>query len=359
MGLKDWLGGGKTGSRNSGVENVLQQVVQLRRMNRLEDTRNLLEQSLAEHANHPELLRLHWDVCVQMDHPQAAARSMLRRVQLELRSRDWASAVFHWFELLERTETPPPIDLETRVRLADAMIAGEQETDAATLLESPEQWLEPEPPVGLMIRLAKTALTCRAAGADRLAEQALGLSGVPDSTRRELEDQLAQARTVGLRRHSSEQVVDAPIELAAAAPAVRKLRLIAAVPVAVDGDQVVIEPAGQGRRRMALSKVQGLATARIDNGVEEPWILIDLLLDSLWSDQEVIRTLRWRTLDFDPCALVDGADDFQLALVTLLSNLLAVTQAYPLPDAEAVVGRPFHTFASLRDYESKVLDVSL
>ena len=360
MGLKDWLGGGKKSPAQKGLdpEAVIDQVSQLRRMSRLEEARKLLEENVRRHGDHLDLLKLHWDICVQMERPEAASRSMMRCIQLELRRGEGSSAVFHWFELAERLDQAPRVDLDTRARLAEAMIAGDQEEEAAAFLESVDKEVSEAIPAGALIRVARAALQCRSASGAALAQAVGARSGVPDNVRQEIQALLAEASSRGFHRHSTETVSDAPIELSAAAPAVRKLGLIPAVPLAVDGDQIVLDLVGQGRRKMALRQVQGVAAVRIDDGVQPAWILVDLLLDSLWSDKELIRTVRLRTLDFDPCALVPDAGDFQLALGTFLSNLLAVSQAYPLPDAEAAVGRPFHGFTSIREYEVRVLEVT-
>lgn len=358
MGLKDWFGGGKKGEPKAGnADATLEQVAQLRRMGRLEDARQLLETQVRAEPDHLELLKTHWDVCVQLDRPEAAIRSMFRRIQVELRSGAGPSAVFHWFEVAERVPEPPALDPDTRGRLAEAMIAGDQREEAAAFLETADQDLPPSTPVGALVRLANMAATCRSPSAPALVAAALARPGLPESMQQGLRSTLEKAQADGLRKRS-DHVDDAPIELAAGGPAVRKLGVIAAVPLAVDGDQIVLDLSGQGRRRMALSQIQGVAAVRIDDGLQNAWILIDLLLDSLWSDKELIRTVRLRTLDFDPCALVPDSEDFQLALGTFLSNLLAVSQAYPLPDAEAAVGRPFHGFSSIREYEVRVLEVT-
>lgn len=360
MGLKDWLGGAqKTGSKGAAdPDAILDQITQLRRMGRLEDARLQLTEALRSHGNHPGLLRTHWDICVQLERPADGVRSMQRCIQLELRGGEGPTAVFHWFELLERLGEPPPIDLDTRIRLAEAMIQDEQGQEAAELLESGLENLDPALPLGLQIRLTKAALASRCPGGEALAQAVLQRPALPEDVAADLQRLHQQAKSQGFRVHSDEVQDDAPIELASGKPAVRKLRVISAIPVAVDGDQISLNLGAQGRRKMALAQVQGLAAVRIDDGLEPAWVLIDLLLDSLWSDKELIRTVRLRTCDFDPTTLVPQAEDFQTALVTLLSNLLAVTQAYALPDAEAAVGRPFHGFASVREYEVRVLEVS-
>ena len=367
MGFKDWLSGGQKAGPKGGAqkaraggdpEALLDQITQLRRMGRLEDARQQLADALRSHGNHQGLLRTHWDICVQLERPEAGARSIQRCIQLELRSGDGPAAIFHWFELLEQLEEPPSIDWDTRIRLAEAMLKEDQGQEASELLEPELGRLDPSLPLGIQIRLAKAALASRSPSAGQVAQAILQSPGLPPDIGEEIQELLRRAQSEGLRTPADQAQDDAPIELAAGRPAVRRLRVIPAIPLAVDGDQISLDLGAQGRRKMALAQVQGLAAVRIDDGLEPAWVLIDLLLDSLWSDKELIRTVRLRTRDFDPIPLVPQEEDFQSALVTLLSNLLAVTQAHALPDAEAAVGRPFHGFASVREYEVRVLEVS-
>jgi len=178
---------------------------------------------------------------------------------------------------------------------------------------------------------------------------------------------LEQARAAGLLKRSDEAADAGPIDVASTGVADRTLAVAAAVPVAVDGERLTVQfPNGQ-QRGLALRQVQAMAAVRIgegaqdfgaqDAGVPHSYVLIDLFLDSLWSDLEKLRVVRLRSRDFSPLALVPEAGDGQLALVTLLSNLLASSGAQPLPDAEAACGRPFHAFVSIAEYQRRVLEI--
>ncbi|MEM6797725.1 MAG: hypothetical protein AAF725_27400, partial [Acidobacteriota bacterium] len=268
-------------------------------------------------------------------------------------------AVFAWFELVDRLG-PQEIDLDLRCRLADAMMAGgeEHEDAAAGLLEDAHLAIDPMTPLAVQLRLARAAIRCRAPNAELLAQEVLGQAGVPDEMRASLEGALARALSAGLRARGDAEVDQGPIEVASLHQGQRQLKVAAAVPRSIDGERITVELSGGQQRGLALRQIQAISAVRMEPAAGEAYILIDLLLDSLWSDLEELRAVRLRTRDFDPAALVPEAGDSQLALEELLSNLLASSQAQPLPDAEAVLGRPFHAFASIAEYERRILDVS-
>ncbi|MEM8930415.1 MAG: hypothetical protein AAGE94_04540 [Acidobacteriota bacterium] len=361
MGFRDWtrraLGGEET-TPEANPKVILDQARHLQRTGRLEEARQQLEAALRELPGDLELGRAHWEICSQLGRPEAAARTLLRTIAGELRAGRGEAGVFRWFELLDRMgaeAADPLVEPDLRARLAEAMVGSGHEEAAATLLET----LRPptEAPLGVRIRLAKAAARARSPSTEALAADVLGAAGVPEATRAELQALVDEARADGLRVASDDPSHDAPIELSDTGTRARALRVIPAVPLAVDSERIALDIRGQGRKNLSLAGVQALAAVRIEDSPETAHVVIDLLLDSLWADVEVLRLVRLRTSEFDPRTLVRDADDPQLALGTFLSNLLASTDAHALPDAEAAVGRPFHGFVTVGEYERRVLGV--
>ncbi|MCG8455512.1 MAG: hypothetical protein MI919_04455 [Holophagales bacterium] len=337
---------------------VLERVQQLRGLGRVLDARHLLEQELERNPNDMELARWYWEICAELMDPQPAVRPMLRAILFELRRGHGELGVFYWFELVERLGTIPPLDPDLRSRLAESMLEGGQAESAAELLEKMDGPVPPGTLLPVCVRLATAAAKSGAVNAREVVESVLARPGLPDDTRQQLTGLLEEAERQGLRADGEASDPNAPIEVSPASPAVRQMGVIAAIPVAIDGDGITLHMGDQGRKRMALSQVQAVATARIDSPTDEPYVVIDLVIDSLWSDKEVLRTVRMLSRDFDPRQLIPYAEDSQTALVTLIDNLIAVSEAQPLPDVESARGRPFHAFASIRGYEAQVLGVT-
>lgn len=338
---------------------LMEEVDQLRRLGRASDARQRIEQGLRHHPNHVELARAYWEICAQDGTPEAAVRPMLAGIRQLLKTGKVEVGTFYWFEMNDRLGKEPPIDLDLRSLLAEGMLDSGHEESAAELMGRVEGSPDPSLPLPLRIRVARASTRSRAPNAELLVGAVLADAQAPEPVRQELAALLATAKASGLHGAGD---ADAPIEVSSMGPTVRRMGVHPAVPVAMDGDRITLDFPGAGgaaqRRQMALNQVQAVASARIDSGTEPAYVLIDLVIDSLWEDKEVLRTVRLRTLDFDPMQIVPYARDAQLALGTLLENLLAVSQAQPLPDPGAAVGRPFHAFGSVREYEIQVLAVT-
>lgn len=328
----------------------------LRRQGRLDDAWRVLEPAVRVDPSNVEVTHLFWDLALQTDRMQDAARTYQRLITEELQT-DVELAIFHWFELVDRMPEEPQIDLDFRIALCRAMTGGENEDSAADLLARVHEDLPAETPLATRLELAKTAARCRAASTEELAAPLLQHTQVPEGHRGELAQLVEWAKGQGLRAAPG-QWDQAPIELSETMTMDRKLKVIPAVPVAMDGETITIEVTGQGRRRMKQSAIQALATSRIDTGQGDAFVVVDLLVDSIWSDKDVIRSVRFRSNEFDARSFLPESGDAQLALLEMIDNLLAVSQAHPLPDPEAVAGRPFRSYGSLDEYARDVLDMT-
>ena len=328
----------------------------LRRQGRLDEAWAVLEPAVRADPSNVEVTHLFWDLALQMDRMQDGAKTYQRLILEELKT-DVGLAIFHWFELVDRMPEEPEIDLDFRLALCRAMLGGENEDTAADLLARIHENLPEGTPLATRLELAKVAARCRAASTDELAAPLLQNPQIPEGHRGELSQLVQQAKSQGLRPAPG-QWDQAPIELSEAMTQERKLKVIPAVPVTMDGETITIEVPGQGRRRMKQSAIQALATSRIDTGQEDAFVVVDLLVDSIWSDKDVIRSVRFKSNEFDARSFLPESGDAQLALLEMINNLLAVSQAHPLPDPEAVAGRPFRSYGSLVEYARDVLDMT-
>jgi len=71
-----------------------------------------------------------------------------------------------------------------------------------------------------------------------------------------------------------------------------------------------------------------------------------------------LRAVRLRSDRFDARALSPGFDRSSDALRDFALKLLERCEAVPLPDPEAISGRPFAVYESLASYEREVLQVA-
>jgi hypothetical protein len=143
--------------------------------------------------------------------------------------------------------------------------------------------------------------------------------------------------------------------LAISAPRRHSLQLIEAVPKRFDGEALVIE-IDQQPRRMGLARIQAVGVGGIRPEGESSYLIVDLLLDPPWGDNETLRVVRLLSNSFDPRGLVAASSPME-AFQKLLETVLNISEAVPLPDPESAMGRPFRSFASIEQYEADVLNV--
>ncbi len=337
---------------------VIEQAHDLRNQGRLEEAWELLAAESRQHPSNWDANLALWDVGLLLERPQDAKAALLRCIRQELRRGEPDMATDHWLELTEHVPEVE-VDLNLRIHLAEAFLEMQRDHDAAELLATVHENLDPELPLGIRVRLARTAARSRSASAPALCEAVLRDPTLPEEIRQEITELFARTKAQGLRTPLSDEPEAAavedysPLPLSEEAPAQRALKLMPAIPKHLTGEKISVEVGGQARL-LPLKNVQAVAAARIDAGIQNAFVVIDLLVDSLFSDRTQIRSVRLRSDEFDARTLIASQSDPHQALVAFIDNLLAISGATPVPDADSVKGQPFYSFASLSDYETKV-----
>jgi hypothetical protein len=151
-------------------------------------------------------------------------------------------------------------------------------------------------------------------------------------------------------------LAEAPL-LEPAAPALRPLRAMEAVPLRLRGDSLSLEVDGRGKTRLRLEKIDAVSAAAVRlPGRERPVLLVDLALNFSEGGQRPLQVVRLRSDRFDPRRLVEGEAQPLAALRRLVEMLLECSGAAARPDRLTACGRPrFAAYESLADYECDVL----
>jgi hypothetical protein len=158
--------------------------------------------------------------------------------------------------------------------------------------------------------------------------------------------------------------VEPPVEpegLALAAlveqPRFADLKLVEGVPTRLSDEALYLETAGARKAKIDYAKVDAIAVAAVEGIGSKPVLLLDLLLN--WNDcsEGPLRAVRLRSDTFDARTLARHATRPSDTLREFAALLRERCAAAPLPDAEAVAGRPFAVYESLASYEREVLQV--
>jgi membrane associated rhomboid family serine protease len=135
------------------------------------------------------------------------------------------------------------------------------------------------------------------------------------------------------------------------------LKVIEAAPLELGEEGIGLQRVGGGSGRVEYDRVQALAVAAVKGLSSKPVLIIDLIVN--WNDTGAgpLQLIRLRSDAFDVRKLIPQATRSIDAFRALQEQLLARTGAVPLPDRDAVRGRPFRTFSDLDVYQREVLQV--
>ena len=196
-----------------------------------------------------------------------------------------------------------------------------------------------------------------AASAWALAEKTLVAPELPDETRTEIEGLLAGPLASVPPDAAAPAAQDQADEgQRALAPDDHELEIMEAVPTDWDIGTLTISVGGK-ERPMNLSQVQAIAVGGIVEPGQAPMVIVDLMIDGPWSKRVKLRVVRLRSTAFDPTAFAEGPDPMS-CFRQLLTEMVDISGAVPLPDPDAAVGNPFKRFATIQEYEREVLGLT-
>lgn len=328
---------------------------------RLEEGSVRLEKELARDPRSIDAAVALLSISERRGDPRPALPHLLRA--LEHAGRDGGELVAaHWPTIMALDEDLA-LEPATAVRLAEPLHRAGMAEMAADVVALAAGRVTAAAAPGVMVRLARLATELEVPAARRIVDAALDHPEMPPDTASELRR---------LRERAGEPPPGAPaapetdpgpgaapeepievVPMVATNGGARSLRVMEAVPVGLDGDALALEVRGQ-RRRLSLGEVQAIAVGGIRPAEGAPVLVVDLVLDSVVSEQLSLRVVRLLSNRFDPRPLT-GQEEPLAAFRALLEHLVQASEAIPLPDPDGAVGRPFRSFGSLEAYEREVL----
>jgi hypothetical protein len=292
---------------------------------------------------------------------------MLSAIRRALRTGDEDFLVAHWDEVVREGGEAVRLGGADALRVADVLVHHGDRSAARDVIERLMRPVDRTTPEAVAVRLARLADDLRSPRAPQMARDALARSlDIPPETRDELEriatsddepslPDREPGAMAGRRGPAGNEPPegDQPARTVELPTRSRHVESVDVTPIRLIGETLVIEVKGAARD-FSLRSVQAIAVAGIKPRDGRPYLIVDLLLDAPWGDRDPIRVLRLRSNAFDPRALI-GGQEATAAFRELLRRLLEVSDAVPLPDPDAVVGKPFRTFDSVAAYQRTVL----
>ena len=328
---------------------AVDQALAARAQGELERSRRLLSAVVREDPRNVDAVLALWSAALDSGQPATAAPDLLRIIGHALRGDDESLVLLHWEDLV-RSVPDLQLDAALAARVVEILIRnGRGECAEATLAQA-LRGVGPGTAIGPLVRLARSASEVAVPEAATLVREALSRPDLPPEIRRELAALPAAAAS---RQEGAPAQTEGDEDAVAATPIPHGLQIVPAVPQALDEESLTILVDG-GTRRLGLRRIEAVAVGGVLRPGDRAVIVVDLMLDSPWSDRRDLRVVRLLSTDFDPGALAPGGDA-QEAFRALLSRIIELSGAAPLPDPDGARGRPIRTFASLEEYERSVL----
>lgn len=331
----------------------------------------MLEAAVRRSARNRDAVTLYFELAVARGEPGRAAPALAQLVREELRRGADQVAAACWRDLKEQVPDAK-LDAASLVRLAGSLQSSGEAKLAIVALE--EALIEDAAlSTPLAVRAARIAASLEPELAAEAARRALAGELEPD-LRAELEALAGPEPSTGVPGESGSRsgAAELPPNVfyeesdRSAFGAVDDLAVVAdfpagaltlCVPRVLEDEAVLLETEEGGELRLDYGRVRALAVAGVNGLGPKPVLLIDLLVDGSGSERP-LAVYRMRSDRFDPRRLASAAPSAIDALRSVVAQLLAGSEALPLPDPKAVVLRPPRMFASVEAYEEQVLQVA-
>ncbi len=352
---------------------------------------DLLRAEVERNPEDPQTTLQFFEVATAAGQATAAAEPLARQIRRLIRRNRASQAAELWRALAEQLPDHrlPPDDL---VRIVPPLLASDQMEFALSALRQCANASPDELGIGLALRILELAEGLDPFTALIAARRALEFPELHESKRarilalvRELdpeaparfEPEIEEPVAAGPQADEPEafelpedweireadfganddEKKDAPQIDLAALPRFDGIQAIAAVPTQLK-DEVLYFRLGSGRKaKVAYTEIQALAVAAVRDISSKPVVVVDLLLNWTELGAAPLRSIRLRSDQFDPARLIESPGSPTDNLRAFLRELLERSRALPLPDADAVEGRPFRVFKFLRGYQRRILKV--
>jgi membrane associated rhomboid family serine protease len=340
------------------VDNTpVEEAAQLAEKGQDEAAIGLLESHLESNPENLDAAMSLWNVCFERGQSERAIPHIMRALESAIRGGDHGFVIAVWEEVMYSGRNLT-VNSGLALRAAD-ILRGEGRHEAARdSIELGFRSIAGSTPAALLLRLARMGIELGVPGTPEVAAVALAHPDLPPDAREELEsialdassspdagaDEASPVSTVAVEEKASDENA---VE--------HKVEVMQAIPRRLAGQSLELEVNGVGRM-LDLATVQVLAACGVSRAGQKPVVVVDLILDSPWGNRPGLRTVRMTSDTFDPRRLVEGEAALE-AFQVFLQRVLEASEAVPLPDPDAAIGRPFKSFPSIDAYQREILGV--
>ncbi len=375
---EDRAGESTAAARDPGVRRAMR----AREAGRPREALELLTRHLATEPDAYEVAVAAWEVARELGRDAEITASLLRVIRIELRRGLAAAAIDHWLDLV-RGGIPERTEAALLIHIALLLREHDHKAEAVRALRFALEHSDDRANHVIAMRIARAARGLDPGTSETAAWRALGSIELSLKDRQALEDLIGEllatpaARTAWLARAREKaapqpaiqaargsHVTEVDLEPAAATsrPASieietdnRVLDAVLAVPVELADSGIEIQTQQGQKKLVRYERIEAVSVAAVHGIGPKPVILVDLVLNWMTPKSEMLRVIRLRGDQFDPRRVLAGQGSAADALRVFVKTVLERSNAIPLPDRAAALGRPFASFDELAIYHRAVL----
>jgi hypothetical protein len=211
---------------------------------------------------------------------------------------------------------------ETKRARLEGLVAELEKARAGAAAEAPA-----ETPAEALAAPAEQPAEAPAAPAEELAE-------TPAAPAEELAEAPAAPVATTAPAEVTKRAVDDALEALAPTARFSDIKVMEAMPTRLREEAVALQLLAGRKVGIDYAKIEAVAVAEVRGLADHPVVVIDLVLN--WGDlgDSTLRVARLRSDGFDPRMVIAAPTDPAEALRSFISELLARSNAVPLPDSD-------------------------
>ncbi|MBW2540717.1 MAG: rhomboid family intramembrane serine protease [Deltaproteobacteria bacterium] len=338
------------------------------------DSEAAFEMLLAESrhsARNRDAVTTLWEMAIERGEAEIATPAMIQLVREEIRRGAEDVGVSHWRELTQH-QPEARVELASLLKLIPHIRHIDGDGAAVIALQQAMDCSEDGPSAREAAVIACLAADLEANIARAAAKRALADETLPEQRRAEVESIVQRLRTrekAAISGPNEEKELPVNVfyaeqdrsgfgdvgdltQFGAPGETFPCESVVSATPVTLESGSLVLELESGGFSSVAYPAVSVVSVAGVGGLGPKPVVIVDVFAADPANTNAELCIYRLRCDRFDPRRLVVDEKDPLVALQSFLKQILARTQARPLPDPAGACANPVKLFESLEAYQA-------
>ncbi|MBN1274470.1 MAG: rhomboid family intramembrane serine protease [Candidatus Aminicenantes bacterium] len=354
----------KTGYVDDGLE-IVTQALGKKKSGFFEEAYDMLRSAVEKYPSNTDVVETFWEASIEVGQESTAAPFMAKLLEKEIRQDQMDAAFDHFLKLKEKLSSIP-IGVTYKLTLFHYFIDRTDMERAKSLAEEISPDLNTQVSPKQLTDFFEKAAAIHPAAAYKALSVILQHSEITEEEKNKL-----RTRHAELEKHFQQQAKpdtsgesdqigqeslhEIPGEPLKTSPE-KHLKIFKGIPLGVKDDKLLVSLEESGKKFLPMQKVKVIAAVEILSHYEDPYVVIDLFLDDIYSQTENIRTVRLVSSEFHAPSFFQKPLEPREAVRAFVAALLDLSGAIPHPDRETVLLSPPKRLPDIKEYDRLLLE---